>query len=75
MTILIGPRRKWRYLDQWKNNRMQNELLTGAADPRIYSVWLIALLLVAFGFRHAKDLIAFVLDKLYQTFIQQNPLI
>jgi hypothetical protein len=43
------------------------------SDYRQYAVWLIAVILVAFGFRHAKDIIAFVLDKLYEFFIQNNP--
>jgi hypothetical protein len=42
-------------------------------DFREYFVWLLALLVVAVGFRHAKAAIAFVLDKLYQIFIQNNP--
>lgn len=43
------------------------------SDYRQYAVWLIAMVLVAFGFRYAKDIIAFVLDKLYEFFIQNNP--
>jgi len=42
---------------------------------RQYAVWLITILLVAFGFKYAKDIIAFVLDKLYQFVIQHNVLI
>lgn len=42
-------------------------------DLREYVVWLIAIVVVAFGFRHAREIIAFVLDKLYQIFIQNNP--
>ena len=44
-------------------------------DYREYAVWLITIVLVAFGFRFARDVIAFLLDKLYQVFIQENPLI
>lgn len=42
-------------------------------DLKEYFVWLIAIVVVAFGFRHAREMIAFVLDKLYQVFIQNNP--
>jgi len=45
----------------------------GSNDLREYVVWLIAIVIVAFGFRHAREIIAFVLDKLYQVFIQNNP--
>jgi hypothetical protein len=38
-----------------------------------YTVWLITMAIVAFGFSYAKGIIAFVLDKLYQFFIQNNP--
>ena len=40
---------------------------------RDLAVWLVAISLVAFGFRHAKDVIAFVLDKFYEYFILENP--
>lgn len=40
---------------------------------REFGLWLITIALVAFGFRYAKDVIAFVLDKLYQHFILDNP--
>ena len=47
----------------------------GNADVlRPYSVWLITILLVAFGFKYAKEIIAFVLDKFYQFFIENNML-
>lgn len=39
-----------------------------------YLVWLTTILLVAFGFKYAKDIIAFVLDKLYQFLIENNML-
>ena len=42
-------------------------------DYRKYTVWLITMAIVAFGFSYAKGIIAFVLDKLYQFFIQNNP--
>jgi hypothetical protein len=41
-------------------------------DFKEYLVWLLAFAVVAFGFRHAKGVVAFVLDKLYQLFIQNN---
>ncbi len=47
----------------------------GLPDYREWAVWLITIALVAFGFRYAKDIIAFMLDKLYEFFIQDNPII
>jgi hypothetical protein len=41
-------------------------------DYRQFVVWLIAMLIVGFGFRYAKEVIAFALDKLYQFFIQNH---
>ncbi len=41
-------------------------------DYRQYAVWLLAMLVGTFGFLYAKEIIAFVLDKLYQFFIQNN---
>lgn len=41
-------------------------------DFKEYLVWLLAFAVVVFGFRHAKEVVAFVLDKLYQLFIQNN---
>ena len=38
-----------------------------------FAIWLISIVIVAFGFRYAKEIVSFVLDKLYQVFIQQNP--
>ena len=38
-----------------------------------YLVWLLTLGVVIFGFRHAKEIVAFVLDKFYQVFIQNSP--
>lgn len=35
-----------------------------------YAIWIVSIVLIAFGFRYARELIAFVLDKLYQFFIQ-----
>lgn len=42
-------------------------------DFKEYIVWLLALAVVIVGFRHAKEAVAFVLDKLYQLFIQNTP--
>ncbi|MGZ5285834.1 MAG: hypothetical protein ACXWV0_00205 [Flavisolibacter sp.] len=42
------------------------------SDFRQYAVWLIAMVVVAFGFRFAKDIIAVVLNKLYEIFIQRG---
>lgn len=42
-------------------------------DFKEYLVWLIAFAIVLVGFRHAREFVAFVLDKLYQIFIQNNP--
>ena len=50
-----------------------NSLLSDMYDFRQYAVWLIAMVLVAFGFHYAKGIIAFVLDKMYQFFIENNP--
>jgi hypothetical protein len=56
----------------------KNEYMLAAvpSQPDIgqYAIWVIALVLVAFGFSYAKEMIAFVLDKLYEFFIQKNPL-
>lgn len=43
------------------------------ADYRELGVWLISILLVVFGFRYFKEILVFVLEKLYELFIQQNP--
>lgn len=43
------------------------------SDYSQFAIWLISIALVAFGFRYAKDIIAFVLDKCYQFFILNNP--
>jgi hypothetical protein len=40
---------------------------------RDLAVWLVAISLVAFGFRYAKEVIAFVLDKFYEYFVLKNP--
>lgn len=39
-------------------------------DISEYAIWIVSIVLIAFGFRYARELIAFVLDKLYQFFIQ-----
>ena len=43
------------------------------SDYSQYTAWLITMAIVAFGFRYAKGIIAFILDKMYQFFIQNNP--
>ena len=43
-----------------------------SADAREYAIWLISLALVAFGFRFARQIIALLLEKLHEIFIQQN---
>ena len=42
-------------------------------DFKEYLVWMMALAVVVVGARHARQVIAFVLDKLYQIFIQNDP--
>ena len=42
-------------------------------DYKEYAVWLVTIILVAVGFRYAKEVIVFLLDKLYEVFIQNNP--
>lgn len=42
-------------------------------DYRHYAIWLISIVLIAIGFKYAREVIAFVLDKLYQLFIKENP--
>ena len=37
------------------------------------AVWVITISLVAFGFRYAKEIIAFILDKFYDYFVLKNP--
>ncbi|MGZ3838394.1 MAG: hypothetical protein ACXVMS_09705 [Flavisolibacter sp.] len=46
----------------------------GLSDYRQYATWLIAIFLVAFGFRYAREIISFILDKLYEFFIAHNNL-
>jgi len=41
-------------------------------DLKEYLVWLIALGIVVLSFSHGRNFIAFVLDKLYQIFIENN---
>ena len=43
------------------------------SDYRQYAVWLLAIVVATFGLRYVKKIIAFVLDNLYQFFIQNNP--
>jgi hypothetical protein len=49
-------------------------MLSGVSSNEFkeYLVWLMALAVVV-GIRHAKEVVAFILDKLYQIFIQDNP--
>lgn len=42
-------------------------------DFKEYLVWAVALVIAVLGFSHARSFIVFVLDKLYQIFIQNNP--
>ncbi len=46
--------------------------LINMSDYRHYKIWLLAMLVATFGFFYAKETIEFVLDKLYQFFIQNN---
>jgi hypothetical protein len=41
-------------------------------DYSQYTAWLITIAIVAFGFRYAKGIIVFLLDNMYQFFIQNN---
>ena len=43
-------------------------------DYKEIGIWLITALVVAFGFRYISDIIVFVLNKLYEIFIQHNPM-
>jgi hypothetical protein len=45
---------------------------TDLPDVKQYAIWLITIVVVAFGFRYARDIIGFIIDKLYQFFIQKN---
>jgi len=36
------------------------------------AIWLVAILIVLFGFRYIKDFLVFILGKLYEFFIQHN---
>jgi hypothetical protein len=47
-------------------------LTTASNGSKQYLVWLLALILTVFGLRYIKEFIAFVLEKLYQVFIQNN---
>ena len=53
---------------------MYNPLLTiDSVDLRQSVIWLVTIIIVAFGFRYTKKVIAFFLENLYQFFIQNNP--
>jgi hypothetical protein len=44
-------------------------------DPAAYRelmVWMVVLAIVAYGMQYAKDIIAFLLDKLYDAFIRET---
>ncbi|MGZ8536920.1 MAG: hypothetical protein ACXWV9_01595 [Flavisolibacter sp.] len=45
---------------------------TNSTDYAQYAIWLITMVVVAFGFRYAKDIISFVLDRLYGFFIEND---
>ena len=41
-------------------------------DLRQYAIWLISIFIVAIGFRYVKEVIVFIMDKLYELFIQNG---
>jgi hypothetical protein len=41
-------------------------------DYKQYAAWLITAFVMALGFRYAKDIAAFVFEKLYEVFIQHK---
>jgi hypothetical protein len=43
-------------------------------DFREFAIGIVSILIVVFGFKYAKEIIVFMLDKLYQVFIKDNPL-
>lgn len=47
-------------------------MLAEASNIKEYTIRVIILFIVALGFRHVKEIISFVLEKLYQVFIQNN---
>jgi hypothetical protein len=50
----------------------QTSSFTDPALYKEYAIWMIVLAIVAFGFQYIKDIIAFMLDKLYQLYIESN---
>ena len=38
-----------------------------------HALWLIIFFMAAFGFRHIKQMVAFLLYELYKVFIENNP--
>ena len=52
---------------------MHSTSLTPQQDLYQYAIWLISLVMIAFGFRFARDIIGLVLEKLHEIFIQNNP--
>lgn len=49
-----------------------SSITSNSSDYAQYAIWLVTMIVVAFGFRYAKDIIAFVLDKLYGFFIEND---
>jgi hypothetical protein len=47
-------------------------LYNGHYNYTEFVIWVATILLVAFGFQYVKDLLSFVLMKLYEFFIQHN---
>lgn len=47
-------------------------LYNGHYNYTEFAVWVATILLVVFGFQFAKDLLSFILMKLYEFFIQHN---
>jgi hypothetical protein len=52
-------------------------MLTPTTNPGVdqwnsYAAWVVAIFLVTYGFRYARNVITFLLDELYKIFIQQN---
>ena len=42
------------------------------SDYRQFAIWLVTIVITYFGLRSVKEIIAAILDKLYQYFIQSN---
>ena len=52
---------------------MHSASLTPQQDLYQYAIWLITLMMIAFSFRFARDIIGLVLEKLHEFIIQNNP--